>query len=676
MITHLIPQLGYLSLVIALGLALMLAIFPMWGAHRGNVQLMNSATTLALGVFFFTLLAFLALVYAFVVNDFTVAYVAANSNSLLPIRYRVTAVWGGHEGSFLLWVFIFSVWMAAVALRSQAIPLIIRARVLGVMGLLSIGFYLFILLLSDPFESLLPYFPVDGRDLNPLLQDVGMIIHPPLLYMGYVGLSVSFAFAIAALLTGKLDSTWAKWSRPWTVAAWTFLTLGITVGSWWAYYELGWGGWWFWDPVENASLMPWLIATALIHSFAVTEKRGIFKSWTVLLAITGFSLSLVGTFLVRSGIVVSVHAFASDPSRGLFILGFLFFVISCSLVLYAVKATHMKSYVKYTMFSREVFLWGNNIILVLATIVVLLGTFLPLVHKELGMGSISIGAPFFSEIFSYLLLPFALLLGVTPLMRWKQNKLVTLKKTVVVMLTASIAIGFLWVSLTRSVMDNMAALGVILAIWVMIATIQSVVSRANNSKLGWGALAKMTGSEWSMVFGHLGFAVAVVGMSLTSAYSVEKDVRLATGDSIVLAGYDFHLNEVTPIKAENYSGDAAIVEVTYDGEFVAKMIAEKRFYTVQKSVMTEAAVDAGLTRDLFVALGEQFNDGSWALRIYHKPFIRWIWFGGLFMALGGICAMSDRRYRAKRKALIGQPLVDDGLLADGTSPNATARTQS
>ncbi|MFT5162136.1 MAG: cytochrome c-type biogenesis protein CcmF [Alteromonadaceae bacterium] len=655
-----IPQLGYLALTIALGLAVMLAIFPMWGARRGNVQLMNTATTLALAVFFFTSLSFLALVYAFVTNDFSVAYVAGHSNSLLPIRYRVTGVWGGHEGSFLLWVFIYSIWMAAVALRSQAIPLLIRARVLGIMGLVSIGFYLFTLLMSNPFESLLPYFPVDGRDLNPLLQDVGMIIHPPLLYMGYVGLSVSFAFAIAALLTGKLDSTWAKWSRPWTVAAWMFLTLGITVGSWWAYYELGWGGWWFWDPVENASLMPWLVATALIHSFAVTEKRGVFKSWTVLLAITAFSLSLVGTFLVRSGIVVSVHAFASDPSRGLFILGFLCVVITCSLVLFAVKATHMKSYVKYTLFSREVFLWGNNIILTLATLVVLLGTFLPMVHKELGMGSISIGAPFFSEIFSYLLFPFAILMGVTPLMRWKQNKLATIRKPLIIIATISMAVGFLWISLTRSVMDNMAVLGVILAIWIAMTTIQSVIGRGNKGH-DWSAFKRLTGSEWSMVFGHCGFAVAIVGMALTSAYSVEKDVRMNVGDNIELAGYNFHLGEIKRIKAENYSGNAAVVEVQKEGEFVATMVAEKRFYTVQTSVMTEAAVDAGITRDLFVALGEQFKDGSWALRIYHKPFIRWIWFGGLFIAFGGVLALSDRRYRAKRKALIGQPLTSDGI---------------
>jgi cytochrome c-type biogenesis protein CcmF len=662
-----IPQLGYLSLTIALGLALMLSIFPLWGAKRGNIQLMNSATTLALGVFVFTTLSFLALVYAFVVNDFTIAYVAGHSNSLLPIRYRVTGVWGGHEGSFLLWVFIYTLWMAAVAVRSQAIPLLVRSRVLGVMGLISLGFFLFILLMSNPFETLLPYFPVDGRDLNPLLQDFAMIIHPPLLYMGYVGLSVSFAFAIAALLTGKLDSTWAKWSRPWAVAAWMFLTLGIVVGSWWAYYELGWGGWWFWDPVENASLMPWLITTALIHSFAVTEKRGIFKSWTVLLAITGFSLSLLGTFLVRSGIVVSVHAFASDPSRGLFILGFLVIVIASSLTLYAFKATHMKSYVKYTLFSREVFLWGNNIILTVATLVVLLGTFLPMVHKELGMGSISIGSPFFTEIFSYLLVPFVALLVVTPLMRWKQNKLSTLKKPVAIACSISLVLGVLALTLTRSEVDNMALLGVILSIWITISTIQSVLAKKEVQQKGWAGVTRMTGSEWSMILGHLGFATALIGMVLTSAYGVERDVRMSPGDVVELAGYEFEFTQVKPINAENYSGYAAVVDVRYNNEPVAHMLAEKRFYTVQRSPMTEAAVDAGFTRDLFVALGEQFKDGSWALRIYHKPFIRWIWFGGLIIALGGLCALGDRRYRAKRKSLIGQTSDDVALTPEAQS---------
>jgi cytochrome c-type biogenesis protein CcmF len=671
-----IPQLGYLSLTIALGLAILLAIFPLWGAKRGNIQLMNSASTLALAVFFFTTLSLLALIYAFVVDDFTVAYVASHSNSLLPMRFKVTAVWGGHEGSFLLWAFIYALWMAAVAVRSKAIPLIMRSRVLGIMGLVSIGFYLFILLMSDPFETLLPYFPVDGRDLNPLLQDFAMIIHPPLLYMGYVGLSVSFAFAIAALLTGKLDSTWAKWSRPWAVAAWMFLTLGITVGSWWAYYELGWGGWWFWDPVENASLMPWLITTALIHSFAVTEKRGIFKSWTVLLAIAGFSLSLLGTFLVRSGIVVSVHAFASDPDRGLFILGFLFIVIASSLTLYAVKATHMKSYVKYTLFSREVFLWGNNIILVVATLVVLLGTFMPMVHKELGMGSISIGSPFFTEIFSYLLLPFALLLGVTPLMRWKQNKLNTLKKPVLIAVVISCVVGLLWLSLTRSFVNNMALLGVILAVWIGISTVQSIMAKNEVKEQGFSALSRFTGSEWSMILGHSGFAVALVGMVLTSSYGVERDVRMFPGDSIELAEHHFKLVKIKPISAENYTGHAAVVDVTHNGEQVAHMVAEKRFYTVQRSSMTEAAVDAGLTRDLFVALGEQFKDGSWALRVYHKPFIRWIWFGGLIVALGGLFAMSDKRYRAKRKALIGKPSADLIVEQPVLTPNSSQEVQS
>lgn len=654
-----IPQLGFLSLTIALGLALMLAIFPLWGASRGNVQLMNSATRLALAVFAFTAASLGALIYAFVTNDFTIAYVASHSNSLLPIHYRVTAVWGGHEGSFLLWVFIYALWMAAVALRSRAIPLLIRSRVLGVMGLVSIGFYLFLLVMSNPFETLLPYFPVDGNDLNPLLQDFAMIIHPPLLYMGYVGLSVSFAFAIAALLTGKLDATWARWSRPWAVAAWLFLTLGIVIGSWWAYYELGWGGWWFWDPVENASLMPWLVTTALIHSFAVTEKRGVFKSWTVLLAISGFSLSLLGTFLVRSGIVVSVHAFASDPSRGLFILGFLVLVIGGSLTLYAMKATHMRSYVKYTLFSREVFLWGNNILLTVATMVVLLGTFLPMIHKEIGLGSISIGAPFFNEMFSYLLPPFAILLGVTPLIRWKQNKFSTIKKPLTYGLVLAFIAAYFMLDFGQGRVEVSAYIGLAFAVWIFFATMWGVVNRSDVKQHGIGALGKITGSEWSMILGHTGFAVAIIGMALTSSYGVERDVRMKPGDVVELEGYHFELERIKPIEAANYNGHAAVVNVRQDGKPVARMEAEKRMYIVQRMPMTEAAVDAGLTRDLFVALGEPFKDGSWGLRIYHKPFIRWIWFGGLIIALGGLCAIGDRRYRAKRKSLIGKPVDDD-----------------
>ena len=649
-----IPQLGFLSLTIALGLALMLAIFPLWGASRGNIQLMNSATRLALAVFAFTTISLGALIYAFVTNDFTVAYVASHSNSLLPIHYRVTAVWGGHEGSFLLWVFIYALWMAAVAVRSKAIPLLMRSRVLGVMGLVSIGFYLFLLVMSNPFETLLPYFPVDGNDLNPLLQDFAMIIHPPLLYMGYVGLSVSFAFAIAALLTGKLDATWARWSRPWAVAAWLFLTLGIVIGSWWAYYELGWGGWWFWDPVENASLMPWLVTTALIHSFAVTEKRGVFKSWTVLLAIAGFSLSLLGTFLVRSGIVVSVHAFATDPSRGLFILGFLVLVIGGSLILYAMKAAHMRSYVKYTLFSREVFLWGNNIILTVATIVVLLGTFLPLIHKEIGLGSISIGAPFFNEMFSYLLPPFAILLGVTPLIRWKQNKLETIKKPMIYGLLISAIAAYFMLDLGQGRVEVSAYIGVALALWIFFATMWGIVNRKDVKEQGFAAIGKLTGSEWSMIWGHTGFAVAIIGMVLTSSYGVERDVRMKPGDVVELEGYNFELEGIKPITAVNYNGHAAVVNVLQDDERIVTLEAEKRLYIVQRMPMTEAAVDAGLTRDLFVALGEPFKDGSWGLRIYHKPFIRWIWFGGLIIAFAGMCAIGDRRYRAKRKSLIGK----------------------
>ena len=417
-----IPEIGYFSLTLAMVLSVLLCIFPLWGAHTGNLRLMRAAPSLAIGQFAFVLISFAALIYASLTDDFTVSYVAYHSSSTLPWYYKITSTWGGHEGAILLWLVMQAGWTAAVAARSKSLPWVLRARVLGVLGFLGVGFMMYTLLLSSPFERLLPYFPVEGRDLNPLLQDPGMIIHPPLLYMGYVGLSVAFSFAIAALLTGKLDNTWAKWSRPWTMTAWGFLGLGLTIGSWWAYSELGWGGWWFWDPVENAALMPWLVATALLHSLSVTEKRGIFKSWTVLLAIAAFSLSLLGTFIVRSGIIVSVHAFATDPDRGLFILAFLGVVVGGGLALYAMRVSQVHSEGRYKLVSREVALWLNNIFLVVATLIVMLGTLLPMVHKEMGLGSISIGEPFFNKMFAIILVPFAILMGIGPLLRWKQNK--------------------------------------------------------------------------------------------------------------------------------------------------------------------------------------------------------------------------------------------------------------
>ncbi|GGD72684.1 heme lyase CcmF/NrfE family subunit [Lacimicrobium alkaliphilum] len=644
-----LAELGHFSLVLALLMAILLAIYPLWGAQRGSATLMATARPLAIGVFLFTAFAYFCLSWAFFENDFTVAYVAHNSNTLLPWYYRLTAVWGGHEGSFLLWVLIFSVWTVAVAVFSSSIPREFLARVLGILGLVGVGFYLYMLLASNPFERLLPFFPVDGRDLNPLLQDFGMIIHPPLLYMGYVGFSVVFAFAIAALIAGRLDSTWARWSRPWTLAAWIFLTLGIALGSWWAYKELGWGGWWFWDPVENASFMPWLVGTALLHSLAVTEKRKVFKSWTVLLAISAFCLSLLGTFLVRSGILVSVHSFASDPTRGLFILALLMLVIGGSLLLYALRAPQLRSIGRYQLVSREMMLIGNNILLSAATLVVLLGTLLPLVHKELGLGSISVGAPFFDQMFVYLTVPFVFLLAMGPLSRWKQQSTSALGRHLLMAFGISVSAALL-IGLGSDSFSYMATLGLVLSIWILVATVQEVRQRIAGSGEMFAGIKQLTPSHWGMVLGHLGFAVMIIGIAMVTSYSQERDVRMAPGDSIELAGYTFQLQGVEPLRGPNYTGHVAIMDIYANGKKLNHLEAEKRFYTVQRSVMTEAAIDVGLTRDLYVALGEQLNNGAWALRVYVKPFIRWIWAGALLMAIGGCLSLSDKRYRMAKLA--------------------------
>ncbi len=647
-----LAELGNFALVIALMMSMLLAIYPMWGAYKNHAQMMALAKPLAIGLFVFTLFAYIVLTRAFIENDFSLAYVAHHSNSLLPWYYRVTAVWGGHEGSFLLWVLIFSLWTVAVALFSRAIPIQMVARVLAVLGLVAMGFYLFILLASNPFDRLLPFYPVDGRDLNPLLQDFGMIIHPPMLYMGYVGFSVAFAFAIAALISGKLDSTWARWSRPWTIAAWCFLTVGIALGSWWAYYELGWGGWWFWDPSENAAFMPWLVGTALMHSLAVTEKRKVFKSWTVLLAISAFSMSLLGTFLIRSGILVSVHAFATDPTRGLFILGILAVTVGGSLLLYALRAPQLKSTGRYELFSREVLLIGNNVLLTAATIVVFLGTLLPLVHKELGLGSISIGAPFFNQMFVFLIVPFVFLMGLGPLSRWKRQSPTALVRQLLIAFGISLSAAVL-VIFSYDQAAYMAALGMTLSFWILLTTLQEVMQRIEGNKGELSVVAKLralTPSHWGMVLGHVGFAVTLIGITLVSNYEQESDVRMSTGDSINIGGYDFVFNGVEELKGPNYGGHVGLVDVFEDGDFVSALAAEKRFYPVQRTTMTEAGIDSGLTRDLFVALGERLDNGDWALRIYVKPFVNWIWAGAFIMGIGGIFSIADRRYRMAKVA--------------------------
>ncbi len=538
-----------------------------------------------------------------------------------------------------------STWTALVAMMSKSLPWVLRARVLGVLGFLGVGFMLYTLWMSSPFERLLPYYPVEGRDLNPLLQDPGMIIHPPLLYMGYVGLSVSFAFAIAALMTGKLDNTWAKWSRPWTMAAWAFLSLGITIGSWWAYSELGWGGWWFWDPVENASLMPWLVATALLHSLSVTEKRGVFKSWTVLLAITAFSLCLLGTFIVRSGIIVSVHAFATDPDRGLYILAFLALVVGGSLTLYALRVSEVKSEGRYQFASREVSLWLNNIFLVVAMLIVLLGTLLPMIHKELGLGAISIGVPFFNKMFSILIVPFALLLGIGPMLRWKQNKLNTLFPKWTINVVLAIIITAAWLFGGYDHVAPLTFMGTALAVWIFLATATDLLQKVASQATIPEGIKRLGLSYWAMVLGHIGFGFVIAGVTLTSAYSVERSVSMKPGEIATLNEYEYRFEGVNVISGPNYSGHAGEVTVLKEGKKVVLLHAEKRRYNVGMQFMTEAAIDDGFFRDLYLALGEELNNGAWALRIYHKPYVRWMWLGGLLISFAGFIVLADKRYR-------------------------------
>ena len=643
-----IAELGNYALALSLAVSFFLAIFPLWGAEKGHTQLMSLARPMTYGLFFSLTIAFAALFYLFAVNDFSVQYVVNNSNSSLPIYYRLSAVWGSHEGSLLLWIWLLTLWGAAVALFSKHLPQEAVARVLGIMGIISIGFLLFVLFTSNPFTRTFPDFPVDGRELNPMLQDVGLIFHPPLLYMGYVGFSVAFAFAIASLMTGKLDSAWARWSRPWTIAAWVFLTLGIVLGSWWAYYELGWGGWWFWDPVENSSLMPWLAGTALIHSLAVTEKRGSFKAWTVLLAILAFSLCLLGTFLVRSGILVSVHAFASDPTRGLYILAYLVVVIGGSLTLYAYKGNQIRSRDNAERYSRETLLLLNNILLMTALCVVFLGTLLPLVHKQLGLGSISIGAPFFDQMFLIIMTPFALLLGIGPLVKWRRDQFSEIRTPVVVSVIVMAIAGFALPYFLHNKLTVSVVLGTMMSVIIVLLSLYEMKQRATHRESFFKGITKLSRSHWGMILAHLGVAMTVWGIAFSQNFSVERDVRMAVGDTVQIADYDFKFTGVSDANGPNYMGGKAQIDISKDGKPEATLFAEKRFYTVSKMPMTEAAIDWGFTRDLYVALGEKIEDNSWALRLYYKPFIRWIWIGGLFMALGGLLCMFDRRYRFSR----------------------------
>jgi len=644
-----IPEIGHFSLILALLVAVVLGSFPIIGASRGNTVWMGLAKPLVRVQFLLIAFSFACLAYAFAANDFSVVYVANNSNSALPLEFRIAAVWGGHEGSLLLWALILSVWTVAVSLFSKHIPDDMRARILGVMGLISVGFLLFMLFASNPFERLLPA-AIDGRDLNPLLQDPGMIFHPPMLYMGYVGFSVAFAFAIAALLGGQLDAAWARWSRPWTTLAWVFLTVGIMLGSNWAYYELGWGGWWFWDAVENASFLPWLVGTALIHSLAVTEKRGSFKAWTVLLAICAFSLSLLGTFLVRSGVITSVHAFASDPSRGVFILAFLVVVIGGSLALFAWRAPIMGRGGKFDVVSRESFLLANNVLLAVAALSVLLGTLYPLFLDALNFGKISVGPPYFDAVFAPLMAPALFLMGVGPIARWKDASLPELAMRLRWAFGISIATAII-LPLILGNLTPMIGFGLFLAFWIFATSAEMVHQRLRKSEQPLIARIKSNSrSWWGMVIAHLGIAVFTLGVTIVKGFESEIAVKMFPGDVAHLAGYDFTFDGVKNSQGPNYESSLGQVHVTKNGVLRTILEPEKRLYTVTNMPMSEAGISPHFIHDLYVSLGEPLEDGAWSIRIYYKPMVEWVWGGCLMMAFGGLLALSDRRYRLKKHA--------------------------
>jgi cytochrome c-type biogenesis protein CcmF len=646
-----IPEIGHFALIIALVLALVQGVLPLLGVLRGDRQLMSLARPTAQVQFACLAVAYGCLTYAFISNDFSVRYVAQHSNTLLPNFYKVAAVWGGHEGSMLLWVFILGLWTVAVSLFSRRLPRETVASVLAVMGLVTVGFIAFLLFASNPFERVLPALP-DGADLNPLLQDPGMAFHPPMLYMGYVGFSVAFAFSIAALISGRLDAAWARWSRPWTTVAWTFLTLGIALGSWWAYYELGWGGWWFWDPVENASFMPWLVGTALMHSLAVTEKRGSFKNWTVMLAILAFSLSLLGTFLVRSGVLTSVHAFATDPKRGIFVLSFLVVVVGSSLTLFAWRAPKVGLGGSFEILSRESLLLVNNVLLSVAAGAVMIGTLYPLFLDALDLGKISVGVPYFEAVFVPLMVPLVALIGIGPFASWKAARKAdfpaALKWIVAALAAVAVALPFAfgqWSALT--------AFGILLGLWCIVGSGAQLWARVRGGSAGLGArLASVPRAQWGMALAHAGVGVFILGVSMVKSFESAADVRMGPGDTATVGGYAFTFKGVQEFNGPNYIAARARIEVSRNGAPLRVMEPEKRIYTVQRMPMTEADIDTGLFRDLYVSLGEPIDMQTWIVRIQHKPLVDWIWWGCLLMAFGGLLAVTDRRYRiaARREA--------------------------
>ncbi len=641
-----LPEIGHFFLILSLCVALVLATVPLLGVYQNNLRLMKSAKPLALLATFFIIIAYLILTLCFVNNDFTVAIVANHSNLSLPLIYKISAVWGGHEGSLLLWVLILGLWTSAVAIFSKDLPDDMSARVLSVLAMIAVGFLLFSLFTSNPFLRTLPQIPINGQDLNPLLQDFGMAIHPPMLYFGYVGFSVAFAFAIAALLSGEIDPAWVRWTRPWTTAAWGFLTLGIALGSWWAYYELGWGGWWFWDPVENASFMPWLVGTALMHSLAVTEKRDIFKSWTLLLAIFAFSLSLLGTFLVRSGVLTSVHSFAADPGRGLFILAFLTLVVGGSLILFAFRAPPANRHSGFNFFSRDMFILFNNLLLITATLTILIGTLFPLFADFLQLGKYSVGPPYFNRLFVPLMLALIFLLGVGPLLRWKKTRREVWQPLVYVVLPLgalmNVAVTLIFsyrYSLPTIIASTMAG-------WLLSSVIYDFYLKIKQAKNPLRGLRRLPLSFYAMHIAHLGLLVTALGVAVVSFHDDKRDVKMQMGETLSISEYQFTLQSVDKVRGQNYLADRGVVAITKDNKLVAELYPEKRYYDSQRgNVMTEAAIDAQLNRDLFVALGEPLPDGAWAMRIQYKPFLRFIWLGALMMAFAAFLALFDKRYR-------------------------------
>lgn len=639
-----IPELGHFSLILALFVALAMGVISVAGGQQGRGDWMALARPGAQALWLLTALSFGCLTYAFFTNDFSVAYVALHSNSKLPDIYRIAGVWGGHEGSLLMWLMMLSSWMLAVSVFSRQLPDVMVSRVLGVLGLIAVGFLLFMLITSNPFLRLSD-IPADGKDLNPLLQDPGLVFHPPMLYMGYVGMAVPFAFAIAALLNGRLDAAWARWSRPWATAAWVFLTLGIALGSWWAYYELGWGGWWFWDPVENASFLPWLVGTALIHSLAVTEKRGLFRNWTIVLAITAFSLSLLGTFLVRSGVLTSVHAFATDPKRGVFILLFLSVVVGGSLTLFALRAGKVRSGGSFALVSRETFLLVNNVLLATAAASVLLGTLYPLIVDALNLGKLSVGPPYFNAVFAPLMVPVLFFMVIGSFTRWKNDSLTELAKKLRPVAIFSVLLGC-GAPLLLGAWSALAALGLTLAFWIVLASAVQIYRQFKDT-VNWKSTPV---SFWGMHVAHIGIAVCVVGITLVKGYETEKDVRMVIGDTVSVGGYTFRLTGIRSELGPNYKADVGDVELIANDRVLRTLHPEKRIYFSSTMPMTEAAIDTNLVRDVYVSLGERLEGGdkpAWAMRVYHKPFITWIWGGCLLMALGGAMATLDRRYRRR-----------------------------